>query len=268
VVVFSPVDDKEVWHPAADPLHPDTNSRKAGVGPGMAFAHELLRLAPRIAPSVGLVPCAYGGSELARWEEGGDLFAAAVARVQRCLAEGEATDVIAGVLWHQGESDCCDDALATSHAARLAAALEKLRAAMGCPAVPVVLGELGYFLDVADPRFVHAAAVNAGMVSLAAGDHCRIAITHADDGDLAQTPVITRADLACVSAHGLDHRGDRLHFHSAAAEELGRRYAHAWLQLARPAEPLCEAAPPPALLCFPAGGGGDEATPTEAAVVD
>ena len=41
---------------------------------------------------------------------------------------------------------------------------------MGCPAVPVVLGELGYFLDVADPRFVHAAAVNAGMVRLAAGD--------------------------------------------------------------------------------------------------
>ena len=45
-----------------------------------------------------------------------------------------------------------------------------MRAAMGCPAVPVVLGELGYFLDVADPRFVHAAAVNAGMVRLAAGD--------------------------------------------------------------------------------------------------
>ena len=41
---------------------------------------------------------------------------------------------------------------------------------MGCPALPVVLGELGYFLDVADPRFVHAAAVNAGMVRLAAGD--------------------------------------------------------------------------------------------------
>ena len=122
VVVFSPVDDKEVWHPATDPLHPDTNGRKAGVGPGMAFAHELLRLAPRIAPSIGLVPCAYGGSELARWEEGGDLFAAAVARVRRCMAEGDATDVIAGVLWHQGESDCCDAALATSHAARLAGA--------------------------------------------------------------------------------------------------------------------------------------------------
>ena len=41
-----------------------------------------------------------------------------------------------------------------------------MRAAMGCPAVPVVLGELGYFLDVADPRFVHAAAVNAGMLKV------------------------------------------------------------------------------------------------------
>ena len=66
--------------------------------------------------------------------------------------------------------------------------------------------------------------------------------------------------------HGLDHRGDRLHFNSAAAEELGRRYAHAWLRLARPAETLCEAAPPPVPLCFPANGSGDVAT--EAAVVD
>jgi len=75
-----------------------------------------------------------------------------------------------------------------------------------------------------------------------------------------------QAQLACASAHGLDHRGDRLHFNSAAAEELGRRYAHAWLRLARPAETLCEAAPPPVPLCFPANGSGDVAT--EAAVVD
>jgi len=246
VVVFSPVDDKEAWHPATHPLHPDTNSRKAGIGPGMAFSHELLRLAPRIAPSIGLVPCAFGGSELARWEQGGDLFDATVARVQRCLGEGDATGVVAGVLWHQGESDCCDAALASSHAVRLAAALQQLRAALGCPALPVVLGELGYFLDVADPRFTHAAAVNAGMVTSAA----------------------SLTDLACVSAHGLDHRGDRLHFSSSAAEELGRRYAHTWLQLARPAEPLCEAAPPAVPMCFPASAGGEEATPTERAVVD
>ena len=39
---------------------------------------------------------AFGVSERARGKEGGDLFAATVARVQRCLAEGEATDGVAG----------------------------------------------------------------------------------------------------------------------------------------------------------------------------
>ena len=246
VAAFSQVADKEAWQPAAHPLHPDTNSRKAGVGPGISFAHELLRLAPRIAPSIGLVPCAFGGSELARWEEGSDLFAAAVAKVQRSLDEGDATDVVAGILWHQGESDCSDAALATSHTVRLVAALQQLRAALGSPALPVVLGELGCFLDVTDPRFSHAAVVNAGML----------------------TSPASLPGSSCVSAHGLDHRGDRLHFSSAAAEELGRRYAHAWLQLARPAELLCEALPPPAPTCFPESADGVDATPTERAVVD
>ena len=39
---------------------------------------------------------AFGVNERARWKEGGDLFAATVARVQRCLAVGEATDDVAG----------------------------------------------------------------------------------------------------------------------------------------------------------------------------
>lgn len=231
------------WEPAVHPLHADKPA-KAGVGPGLAFAHELLRLAPQLTPTIGLVPCAFGGSELARWEEGGDLYATTVARVQRCQAEG---DELGGLLWHQGESDSGEAALAASHGARTVAALQRLRTALGQPALPVVVGELGYWLDGADPRFTHAAAVNAGLVA---------------------SPAALPA-AACVSAHGLSHRGDRLHFGSGAAEELGRRYAHAWLQLARPGEQLCAAPPPPPPFGFPSEASArDAAAATEDAVID
>ena len=56
---------------------------------------------------VGLLPCAFGGSEIERWRPpgdrpAGDLFRAAAAAVQRGRAAG---GVLRGVLWHQGESD-------------------------------------------------------------------------------------------------------------------------------------------------------------------
>ena len=34
-----------------------------------------------------------------------------------------------------------------------------------------------------------------------------------------------------VSAHGLGHIGDKLHFSRSSVEELGVRYAHAWMWL-------------------------------------
>ena len=111
----------EAWAAASEPLHADKPD-KVGVGPGLAFARALLRLAPQaVVPAVGLVPCAWGGSELARWEEGGDLFEEAVRRTRAGLREG---DALGGMLWHQGESDCGDERLAHTHAERLVRALQ------------------------------------------------------------------------------------------------------------------------------------------------
>jgi hypothetical protein len=113
------------------------------------------------------------------------------------------------LLWHQGESDCTADGPFADHASHTAAAIDALRAAVGAPLLPTVVGELGYFLDQSDPRFAMAPQVNAGIVSLPGRLH----------------------RCACVSAHGLEHRGDRLHFSADAAHALGVRYAEAWLRL-------------------------------------
>ena len=233
---------EDAWGAAAHPLHAD-KPEKVGVGPGLSFAQHVLNgCGAACVGGVGLVPCAFGGSELARWEEG-DLFAECVRRVELrlaspppdgaveeaatsspsgrrvelCLASPPPDDddrpvELAGLLWHQGENDCGDGASASTYGARLPAALDALRRAIGAPDLPVIVCELGYWLDQADPCYTHAVAINAAIVA-APG-----AMEHA----------------ACVSAHGLAHKGDRLHFDAPAAEALGIRYADAWLQMREP----------------------------------
>ena len=55
--------------------------------------------------SVGIIPCADGGTSLNQWQPGSILFDNAV--YQARLASR--TSTIAGILWHQGESDCRKD---------------------------------------------------------------------------------------------------------------------------------------------------------------
>ena len=244
---------QEEWREAMHPLHAD-KPEKAGVGPGLAFASSILNHAPELANGgIGLLPCAFGGSELARWEVGGDLFEETLRRVERCRKASGPVE-LAGLLWHQGENDCGDAASAATYAARLAPALDALRAALGDPSLPLVVGELSYDLDQSADDYLYASTINAAIV--AAPD---------------------RMDAcAVISAHGLGHNGDRLHFSAEAAEELGRRYATAWLSLAsisrqgRP--PLLRGvvqAPPPRApqpqFCFPTA---EEALGRKAATVE
>jgi hypothetical protein len=141
------------WQVAREPLHFDPMIRDAGIigksaypagaglGLGYSFARAVLA-SGAVDGQVGLIPCAYGGSPLSRWEkqpgladawEGnalnvapnntpeakpGDLYARMVRRTRLALAQGNC--VLRGALWHQGESDCTTLELAQSYAARLA----------------------------------------------------------------------------------------------------------------------------------------------------
>jgi hypothetical protein len=63
------------WIPAEEPLHTDKPDF-AGIGLGMSFAVELATRAA-IAP-IGLIPCAFGGTSLAEWMPGTELYENAV----------------------------------------------------------------------------------------------------------------------------------------------------------------------------------------------
>lgn len=184
------------WVPAVDPIHFDKPER-IGTGLGKAFGLVVADTTPSI---IGLVPAAYGGSALDEWAPGQPHYVNAVTRAREALKRGQ----LAGILWHQGESDRAPEKVAT-YAARFAKFIAQLRADLGAESVPVVVGEIGRFCPNEGP-------INAAIRSLPqAVPHC-----------------------AVVSSEGLPGRPEEpevLHFESPGYRELGRRYAQAWQQL-------------------------------------
>jgi hypothetical protein len=188
------------WRPAAHPLH--LNQGSAGFGLGLPFARQLLE--DTHATRVGLVPAAWGGAGIDVLGRGTPLYENAVRRARIAARDG----TLAGVLWHQGETDAGGDPLARSHAAKLARLIGHLREDLEAPGLPVVIGDLGHFGD--ERRKLEAiqrrALVRAGLRQVADDD------PHA----------------AFVESEGLAG-SDAVHFDRASLIEFGKRYADAFL---------------------------------------
>jgi hypothetical protein len=194
----------KTWVPAVDPLHFDKSS--AGVGLGSAFGRAMAEADPDA--TIGLVPCAVGGTPLSRWQKGKDLYLQAVERTQAAQQAG----TLKGILWHHGESDSGQESTAKSYGERLDAMIAELRAELGAADVPFVAGELGPFLSKGSAEKPSLwPLVNEQIAAL--------------PGRVKRTGV--------ASSAGLKHKGDGVHFDSASLREFGRRYAQAMQQLQR-----------------------------------
>ena len=189
------------WAVAKDPLHPKVGKIESGIGPGMSFATEMLKGETDPKITIGLIPCAVGGTPLKRWGKGGDLYEQAIARAKTASKDG----VIKGMIWHQGESDSDKQANADSYGTRLTGMIADLRKDLGQPELPIVVGQLGEFLALTPDKFPHAATVQAAIKKIP-----------------DTVPRTGYADSA-----GLGHKGDKLHFNAEAAKELGIRFARA-----------------------------------------
>jgi len=174
----------------------------------MSFARAMADADPDI--TVGLIPCAVGGTPLQRWQKGGDLYEQAVVRAKLAMKDG----TLKGILWHQGEADSGEEATARNYAARLAQMITDLRADLEAGEVPFVAGKLGEFLAPTGK-----------------------------DGTPSFWPVVNEqltaipsqvAHTAVVDSTGLQPKADRVHFDTASLREFGKRYAQAMkhLQLA------------------------------------
>ena len=204
-LVAAQVDDPRIialsmtgdWVAAREPMQFSVS----GIGPGISFAHEMLKSDPSI--TIALVPCAVGGTPLSRWGKGADLYEQAVRRAKIATRVG----TLKGVLWHQGEQDSLDKGHADSYGIRLAFMFANLQSDLKLPHLPIVAGQLGEFLSPAKLPY-------AGTV--------RSAIAHVAD---------VLPDIGFADAIGLGHMGDSLHFSAVAQNEFGGRYAAAMLQL-------------------------------------
>lgn len=199
------------WEPAVDPLHFD-KPKLVGVGLGRTFAIQYANEHPGV--TVGLIPCAVGGSPISSWTPGGfhtqtklHPYDDALARCKLAMQDGQ----IKGVLWHQGESDT-KPKLSAAYADNLQAVIQKFRFDSNTSGVPWIIGQLGQFAD--KPWTEERRQV-----------------------DRAHKQLVTRVpNTIFVASSGLEHKGDQTHFSAPYVREFGRRYYQAWRQweLGRP----------------------------------
>ncbi|MDI1311230.1 sialate O-acetylesterase [Prosthecobacter sp.] len=195
------------WVPAVDPLHFDKAA--AGVGLGKTFGQLIAAANPGV--TIGLIPCAVGGSPIDSWQPGvfypptkSHPWDDMVKRAELALPAG----TLKGILWHQGESDSTA-ALAPTYAAKLHDLVKRLRTLVKSPEVPFIAGQMGLFDGV--PWLPEKKTVDQAHRDLP-----------------KEVP-----HTAFVTAEGLHHKGDKVHFDSAAYRELGKRYAAAFLQMTK-----------------------------------
>lgn len=193
------------WVPATDPMHFDKPS--AGVGLGKTFGQTIADANPGV--TIGLIPCAVGGSHIDAWKPG-VLYPPTMSHpwddMVKRMAIALHAGTIKGILWHQGEGDSQPDQ-ARAYESKLHDLVKRLRELAKAPEVPFIAGQMGKFDGV--PWTPEKIFVDRAHQSLP--QH----VPH----------------TAFVSAEGLKHKGDNVHFDTPSFREMGKRYAEAYLKM-------------------------------------
>lgn len=189
------------WQTMSEPINPDRKILEgrthSGISLGASFANQL---AETYGCKIGLIPCADGGTRLNQWMPGEILYDHAVMMTK--LAQR--TSRLAGILWHQGESDCNEQTLVDSYPERFLTMITSLRRDLGAEEVPVIIGELSTLIDPEHiGRGVRIPQMNENFHKIAKV--------------LPKCAVVSSADLTL--------KADDLHFNSVSLREFGLRYA-------------------------------------------
>jgi hypothetical protein len=200
--------DKEGnWKPAVAPMHFDKSV--AGVGLGKSFAVALAERDDSVF--IGLIPVAHGGSPIESWEVGGyheqtngHPYDDAVKRARKAKKDG----VLKGILWHQGESDSRPER-AKAYKLKLDDLIKRFRKDLRVRKVPFAIGQLGQFPEKP-------------------WDESRTLVDTAHRQVAHESPLVE-----FVSSDGLICKSDNTHFTSQSLREFGRRFAEAYLKIAK-----------------------------------
>ncbi len=128
----------ELRQPTDDERLAQHKGRTDGVGPGLAFAGEVVRQA---GVPIGLVPCAVGGTSMEQWDPeqvklgGRSLYGAMLRRVDAVGGR------VRGLLWYQGEADAVG-CVSNVFAARFSRFVQAVRHDFGSPDLPVLFVQI------------------------------------------------------------------------------------------------------------------------------
>lgn len=125
------------WQMMAEPINFDRHV--SGISPATSFAQAWTEDHP--GESIGVIPCAEGGSSIDDWANDGLLTRHAVSEAKFAMETSE----IVGILWHQGESDSYGERYKT-YKGKLLSLFKHLRKELNAPNIPIIVGELGHYL--------------------------------------------------------------------------------------------------------------------------
>ncbi len=194
------------WEQAREPVNPDRVF--AGESLQIAFGDEVQK---KTGETVGLIPCAEGGTLLYQWAPGEDLFRTAVARAARVNREHP----LSAILWVQGENDGYSRENALSYGDRFLAMIGEMKRQIPVPGeLPVYAAELCHFLERYNEQVAEEKRV----------PYFRL-ITN-------QIRTLPEKDpsIRCISSEGLAGKEDGIHYDTASLRILGHRFAKAFLE--------------------------------------
>lgn len=183
-----------------DTILPADGQKVVGVGPGRTFGRLLREANPD--RTVGLIPTAVGGTPISSWKPGGidpvkpesHPFDQAIRLARTAQQSGRIT----AILWHQGETDAKNINRNYTNDLR-EVILNFYRELDLDESVPFIAGELADFYRPAIQEHIEL-------------------VDHALEELATELPFVR-----IVRLKGLGHRGDNLHFDTAAQHEFGRR---------------------------------------------
>lgn len=163
--------------------------------------------------TIGLIPCAEGGSSLDDWAIDKVLFRHAISQAKFAMETSE----LAGILWHQGETDSFNGNYKTYYN-KLLLIVETLRKELNAPNIPLIIGELPDFLG------------KEGF-----GKHCtEYALVNKELEKFAYE----QDNCYFVTATGLTSNPDGIHIDAISQRKFGLRYFEAFSKKKHVLEPL------------------------------
>lgn len=125
------------WQFMDEPIHSDRSV--AGIGPAASFAAEWIAAHPN--ETLGLIPCADGGTSIEYWSTNQPLTRHAISEAKFAMESSK----IIGILWHQGESDS-NNGNFKQYKDKLITLIHHFRNELHNETLPFVIGGLGDYL--------------------------------------------------------------------------------------------------------------------------